>query len=73
MNNPDLGEAEEELPAIYKGETFKWAFNCRYLSDVLHVLQDEQVLLELKSDVSPCIIRSEFDRGFLAVVMPMRI
>lgn len=73
VNNPDMGEVEEELPATYKGETFKWAVNGRYLADVLGTIQDEQAILELKGEVSPCIIRSEYDKGFLAVVMPMRI
>ena len=73
MSNPDVGEVEEEIATPYKGETLKWAVNCRYLADALNVIEDEQVILELKSEVSPCIIRSEFDKGFLAVVMPMRI
>ncbi|MBI4366045.1 MAG: DNA polymerase III subunit beta [Deltaproteobacteria bacterium] len=73
VSNPDVGEVEEEVAVTYTGEAFKWAANCRYLLDVLGVIEDEQVLLELKSEVHPCIIRSELDRGFLAVVMPMRI
>ncbi|MBI2345338.1 MAG: DNA polymerase III subunit beta, partial [Deltaproteobacteria bacterium] len=73
VNNPDIGEVEEELSIGYKGEALKWAVNGRYLSDVLATVQDEQVILELKNEVSPCVIRSEFDKGFLAVIMPMRV
>ncbi|MBI2500199.1 MAG: DNA polymerase III subunit beta [Deltaproteobacteria bacterium] len=69
----DLGEAKEELAIDYRGPKFDVAFNPKYLLDILSVLQDEKVVLELKDDVSPCVIRSEFDRGFLALVMPMRI
>lgn len=72
-SNPDYGEATEELDASYKGETFSIGFNARYFLDVLGVLEDEKVVLELKDDVSPCLIRSEFDKGLLNVIMPMRM
>lgn len=71
--NPDVGEANEEIPINFKGETFEIGFNPRYFSDVLAVIPDEQVLLELKGEMGPCIIRSEFDKNFLAVIMPMRL
>ena len=72
-SNPDFGEAKEDLEATYKGETFSVGFNARYFLDVLGVLDDEKVVLELKDDVSPCLIRSEFDKGLINVIMPMRI
>lgn len=71
--NPDVGEAHEELQVKYKGETFEIGFNGRYFSDVLNILTDEEVVLELKGEMGPCVIRSEFDRSFLAVIMPMRL
>lgn len=72
-SNPDIGEAKEELSCVYKGETFDVGFNAVYFLDILNVLEDEKAVLELKNDTSPCVIRSEFDKGFLSVVMPMRI
>ena len=33
--NPDLGEAKEEVPVDYAGEPLKIGFNARYLMDVL--------------------------------------
>ncbi|MDO8461658.1 MAG: DNA polymerase III subunit beta [Deltaproteobacteria bacterium] len=72
-SHPDFGEAREELPVEYRGESFRVGFNARYFLDVLSVLQDEKVVLELKDEVSPCVIRSEFDRGFLSLIMPMRL
>ena len=71
--NPDLGEAKEELDVDYKGETFQVGFNPRYILDILNVIEDEKVVMELKDEVSPCVIRSEFDKSFLALAMPMRV
>ena len=72
-SNPDLGEAKEDISCVYKGETFDVGFNASYFIDILNVLEDEKSILELKNDTSPCVIRSEFDKGFLSVVMPMRL
>ena len=73
--NPDLGEAKEEVPVEYEGEPLKIGFNARYLTDVLAVLRSNDVILELADDLSPGVLRGadEGDQGFTAVVMPMRI
>jgi len=72
--NPDLGEAKEEVTVDYQGEPLKIGFNARYLTDVLQALSDKQdVLLELADDLSPGVLKPEGDDGFTAVIMPMRI
>ncbi len=73
--NPDLGEAKEEVPVDYAGEPLKIGFNARYLTDVLAVVRSKDVQLELADDLSPGVLRGadEADAGFTAVVMPMRI
>jgi DNA polymerase III subunit beta len=73
--NPDLGEAKEEVPVDYAGEPLKIGFNARYILDVLAVVQSKDVSFELADDLSPGVLRGadEADQGFTAVVMPMRI
>jgi DNA polymerase-3 subunit beta len=73
--NPDLGEAKEEVPVEYAGDALKIGFNARYLLDVLAVLKSKDVSLELADDLSPGVVRGaeEVDAGFTSVVMPMRI
>ncbi len=73
--NPDLGEAKEEVPVEYAGDALKIGFNARYLLDVLSVLKSKDVSLELADDLSPGVVRGaeEADAGFTSVVMPMRI
>jgi DNA polymerase III subunit beta len=72
-SNPELGEAREELEAEYSGDEKTLRFNARYILDVLGVLEDEQVELALKDELSPAIIRSRDKSDFLAVIMPMRL
>jgi len=73
--NPDLGEAKEDVPVEYEGEPLKIGFNARYLIEVLAVLQSDEVVMELADDLSPGVLKGagEKDQGFTAVVMPMRI
>jgi len=79
--NPDLGDAREDVPVEYQGEPLKIGFNARYLMDVLGAMAalDEvaaqDVLVELADDLSPGVVRpaKESTTQFTAVVMPMRI
>jgi DNA polymerase-3 subunit beta len=73
-NNPDLGEAIEEIDTEYKGKPISIGFNARYLLDVLGVLDSEgEIHIELKDELSPSIVRKVGDDGYLYVLMPMRL
>ena len=72
-SNPDLGEATEELPVQYRGESLTTGFNARYFLDALAAMESEIVHLEMKSALSPCVLKPEGDPGFLCVVMPMKV
>ncbi len=70
--NPDFGEAREDLEAVYEGPTFSACFNARYLLDVLILHNSEDIVFEMADEISPALIKSSGDDTFLAVVMPMR-
>ncbi|MEQ9501362.1 MAG: DNA polymerase III subunit beta [Deltaproteobacteria bacterium] len=72
-NNPDLGEAREEIPVEYDSDALKIGFNFRYLIDVLGVLTEDVVELELTDELSPGVIHGVGSEGYRAVIMPMRI
>jgi DNA polymerase-3 subunit beta len=72
-SNPDFGEATEELPAQYKGETLTTGFNARYLLDVLGVVDGESVTMQMDAPLSPCLVREPGNGGFTCVVMPVKV
>ncbi len=72
-NNPDLGEAHEDLDVDYAGETLAIAFNARYLMDSLNALAVKEVKLAFQDALSPAQLTPTDDPDSLAVVMPMRI
>ena len=75
-DNPDLGEAREELDADYDGVALTVGFNARYLIDVLQEIDSENVRIELGGELDPGVLRPsqpEGDLDHLGVIMPMRI
>ncbi len=72
-NNPEVGEASEELAVDYKGEGIAIGFNSRYLMDVLTAMDRATISLELNDPLSPCLITEEGDDKYKCVVMPMRV
>jgi DNA polymerase-3 subunit beta len=72
-SSPDYGEATEELPAQYEGETLSTGFNARYLLDVFGVMDGETISLQMETPLSPCLIQEPESPGFKCVVMPIKI
>ena len=71
--NPDLGEATEDLPVEWTGKKVEVGFNARYLVDVLSVMGTDEVTFEMVDEQSPGVLRPAGDKSFTAVIMPMRI
>jgi DNA polymerase-3 subunit beta len=72
-NNPELGDAKEEIEIDYKGKEMRIGFNARYVLDVLSSMQDDIVRIELNDQLSPGLVRPDQDSSYTCVVMPMRI
>lgn len=72
-NNPDLGDAREELDVDYAGDALTVGFNARYLLDAVGATRTKEVRLSFQDELSPCRISPPDDETTLAVVMPMRI
>ena len=71
--NPDMGEASEEIPVDYSGPDLKIGFNARYVMDALSAITADPVQLEFNDELSPGILRPADDLSYTCVVMPMRI
>ena len=48
-------------------------FNSKYVSDVLKSVGDEEVVLEMSSPVSPCLIKPLEGDSYIYLVLPVRI
>ena len=72
-NNPDLGDAREELDIDYGGETTSIAFNARYLLDAVSAARSKEIRFGFRDALSPAELCPADDSDALAVVMPMRL
>ena len=73
----DFGDAKEEVEMVYEGPPLQVGFNARYLIEALNVIDAEEVVMELKDEGSPGILRpSSFTPGIsnqFCIIMPMRL
>lgn len=72
-SNAELGDVREQLPIITEGKDLEIAFNVRYVSDVLKVLDDESISMCFTSNVSPCVICPKEGDKYLYLVLPVRV
>ena len=72
-NNPELGDAKEELDISYSGPELKIGFNAKYIEDVLKNIDQENIELEVNDQLSPGVLKSHNKNDYINVVMPMRI
>ena len=74
--NQDFGDAREEVDVTYEGSSFEIGFNSRYLLEALNVMGTSEVVIELKDEGSPGIIKplsSTETTDQVCIIMPMRI
>lgn len=71
---PETGEAREELEAQVEGTDVEIGFNARYFRDALAALDTDTVAIEIGDSLSPCLIRpGDGEHDELYVIMPMRL
>lgn len=72
-SNSQLGNVYEEVPIELEGDDIEIAFNSKYFLDVLKIIDCEEVYLELSSSVSPCIIKTVDEDGYVYLILPVRL
>ncbi|MFX0053076.1 MAG: DNA polymerase III subunit beta [Candidatus Hermodarchaeota archaeon] len=71
--NPDIGEVQENIKVEYKSEPLEAGFNPQYFIDTLQSMESEVINLGFIDKSRPCILKGEDDKGFLGLLMPMRL
>ena len=72
-SNSQLGNVREEVNINLQGEGIQIAFNSRYLLDVLKSMEEEEIVIELTSSVSPCVIKGKNSNNAKYLVLPVRL
>ena len=71
----DVGESREALAVDYSGDGLTIGFNAQYLLDFFGVVATDEIIIELKDEQSPALMRPSGEEGYdyKYVVMPMRL
>lgn len=71
-SDPDLGENTSDMPVVVNGENLQVKFNWKYLVDGISIIDAGEITLSFIDDIKPCLIKSNQDKNFLYLVMPIR-
>jgi len=72
----DFGDAKEEVEVSYEGPPIEIGFNARFLMEALNVMDMDEVMMELKDEGSPGILKplsTTESSNQICIIMPMRI
>jgi len=69
----ESGNVRERIVCETQGNQMDVAFNIRYLSEVLRALECEEVMLNLTTAVSACVMKPAANESFLYLVLPVQI
>lgn len=72
LNNPDVGEANEEVPVSYKGGEVEVGYGVNFLIDAIEVIDEDMVSFDVGVGVRPGIIRPLGNDNYICAVMPLR-
>ena len=75
--NPDIGgESRETVPVEYEGESLVIGLNASFLLEILRRVDSENVMIELETSTSACILRQgekKDSEDYLYLIMPLRL
>jgi len=72
-SNSQLGTIREEVNTILQGESVKIAFNSKYLIDVFKIIEEEEIVMEFSSSISPCVVKNKENDNCTYLLLPVRL
>ncbi|MGF7060729.1 DNA polymerase III subunit beta [Brassicibacter mesophilus] len=72
-SNSEIGNVYEEIPIELEGNDIKIAFNSKYILDGIRVIDSEEIVMNLVSNVNPCIIKPAEDNSYTYLILPVRL
>ena len=67
------GNVKEDLIVETRGEGLEIGFNSKYIMDALRVIEDEDVILEFNTPITPCLIKPTMGDRYEYLILPVRI
>lgn len=72
-STPDVGDAQETMPAAFEGEPLEIGFNPDFLREGIESVEGEEILMRLISPLRPGLLQPVDNEDFRYLVMPIRL
>jgi len=73
VNNPESGNAHEDIVVDYNSDPLEIGFNAKYLLDVAGQIEGRDVVFLLDNPAAPALVKDTEDANALFVLMPLRV
>ncbi len=73
VNNPEHGNANEDLVVDYSADDLEIGFNAKYLLDVAGQVEGRDATFFLDGPAAPALVKDSEDPSSLYVLMPLRV
>ena len=67
------GNIEEKVEIINDGESLNIGLNSKYLKDALSVIEDEEIIINFRDSISPCVIKPLKGDKYAYLILPIRM
>lgn len=67
------GDAKENVLGIVEGKNLEIGFNPRYLIEALKVIENEEIVMNFTTSVSPMIIKPTHGNDYIYMVLPVKL
>ena len=67
------GNIEEKVEIINDGEGLNIGLNSKYLKDALSVIEDEEIIINFRDSISPCVIKPLKGEKYSYLILPIRM
>lgn len=71
--NPEVGEADEEIDGRLEGEEIEIGFNAKYIADALDAIDAKDIVFCITNEAGPALMRSISGDDAVCIIMPMRL
>lgn len=72
-SDSEIGNVKENITVAMKGSDITIAFNSKYFTDCLRVIDNEFVKINFTNPILPCIVNPSEGEDFLFLILPVRM
>ncbi|MDD2628025.1 MAG: DNA polymerase III subunit beta [Clostridia bacterium] len=67
------GDAKENIVSVVEGKELEIGFNPRYLIEALKAIENDEIILQFTTNISPMIIKEVHGNDYIYMVLPVKL